>query len=106
MIVRVLIIKKGHWVNRLLGYSKFTKHPDIWDQLRPILKGILGVIAAITIIPAIIIQVKSSRGFIGTVFETPKTNSLIKLELFEKEACGDNGVFDEMERATNIIKMN
>lgn len=86
--------------------TKFTKHPDIWGQLHPILKGILGVIAAITIIPAIIIQVKSPRGFIGTFFETPKTDSLIKLESFEKEVCGDNGVFDEMERATNIIKMN
>lgn len=86
--------------------TEFTKHPGIWDQLHPILKGILGVIAAITIIPAIIIQVKSPRGFIGTFFEAPKANSLIKLELFEKEVCSDNGVFDEMERATNIIKMN
>lgn len=76
----------------------------LWDQVHPILKGILGVIVAITIIPAIIIQIKSPRGFIGTFFETPRTDSLIKLELFEKEVC-ENGVFDEMERAANIIKM-
>lgn len=75
---------------------------NVWDQLHPVLKGLPGVIAAITIIPAIVIEIISPRGFIGTFFKTQQPDSLVKLESFEKEVCGNNGVFDEIENAIKL----
>ncbi len=63
--------------------QEFAQHRG-WGQLDPILKGILGFLAGITVIPGVIVQVKSQLGFWGTFF-SQKTNSLMKLEAFEKE---------------------
>ncbi|MBL7479973.1 hypothetical protein [Legionella bononiensis] len=84
---------------------EFSKHQGLWDQLHPILKGILGVIALITIIPAAIVQLQSPRGFVGTFFKTPKPDSLAKLESFEKDLSGMHNIFDDMAKPTQILNM-
>ena len=55
--------------------SEFQKHPSIWFKINPIIRGILGVLSAITVIPALIIGSKYKygvSGFSSTFFKTPK----------------------------------
>jgi hypothetical protein len=52
---------------------ELQKDLGVWDKLNPIIKGILGVLAALTILPAIIVQTTTKQGFAGTFFTTPET---------------------------------
>ena len=53
--------------------SEFQKHPSIWFKINPIIRGILGVLSAITVIPALIIGSKYGVSvFSSTFFKTPK----------------------------------
>jgi hypothetical protein len=51
------------------------EHRELWYQIHPILRGILGVLAALTIFPALIVGVISQHGYAGTFFTTPETTS-------------------------------
>lgn len=62
--------------------GEFKKHRGIWGDLHPVLKAILGILAAITIAPAIIVQATTEAGFVGTFFKTPPTDSMKKLGRF------------------------
>jgi hypothetical protein len=44
------------------------RESSLWEKLHPIIKGILGVFAALFIIPAVIVQVTAPRGYWGTFF--------------------------------------
>lgn len=52
--------------------EEFKKHHG-WHALHPILKGFLGLLAALTIIPAIVVQVVADHGYKGTFFNQPPT---------------------------------
>lgn len=53
-----------------------------WHGISPIIRGILGVIAALMAIPALVIETQTKHGFIGTFFKTPETNTSQKLNDF------------------------
>lgn len=55
-------------------------HPDVWFHVNPILRGILGVLAAIFVIPALVVAAKSTHGYAGTFFSTPKSTVEVALE--------------------------
>lgn len=59
-----------------------NNHRGLWGQLNDIFKTILGIVALITIVPAIIVASKSTHGYRGTFFENPPTDLSIKLNEF------------------------
>lgn len=65
--------------------GEFEHHRSLLEQLHPVLKAILGVLAAITIIPAIVVEATSKHGYIGTFFNQYPTDSIDKLNTFEAE---------------------
>lgn len=71
---------------------EFKKHRDFWYQISPIFRQILGVLAIITIIPAIATEILSRNGFVNTFFKLPPTDSYEKLKIFEDCTIGEHGV--------------
>jgi hypothetical protein len=64
-----------------IAQPAFEKHRGTWSEVPAILKKFLGVLAALTIIPALIVQSKSTHGYYQTFFgENLKTRSLKFLE--------------------------
>lgn len=63
--------------------GEFEHHRSLLEQLHPVLKAILGVLAAITIIPAIVVEATSKHGYIGTFFNQYPTDSIDELDAFE-----------------------
>ena len=61
----------------------FKQHRG-WHKVSRILRGILGILAGLTIIPGIVVAAGVKQGYIGTFFKTPKTDSEEKLELFKQ----------------------
>lgn len=58
-----------------LADKEFNKHRGVWGRLNPCLKNILGVLAALTIIPAAIVSFKSPLGYRDTFFRQVATKS-------------------------------
>lgn len=78
---------------------EFKKHRDVWNQIHPVIRGILGVLAALTVIPGLVVAVASKQGYMGTFFSTPETNSQQKLSAFQKG-------FDKMEDTIEQVCSN
>jgi hypothetical protein len=55
-----------------------------WYQVNPIIRNILGILAAMTMLPALIIQATSKHGYIHTFFAKPATEDS-KLAEFKKQ---------------------
>ncbi|WP_115703776.1 hypothetical protein [Legionella sainthelensi] len=72
----------------------FKQHRDLWHTIHPILKGILGVVAALTVIPALLVAT-TKTGYINTFFKTPETASSKKLNQIKEML---ESVEDEMEQ--------
>ena len=53
--------------------SHLQKKPDLWEQLNPIFKGFLGVLAAITLIPALVVEFCTKKGYVQTFFPSKQT---------------------------------
>ena len=72
---------------------EFEKNPGLWNEIRPILMGILGVLAFIPLlIPALVVSVFSEKGFRGTYdnykgtfFTRPKSPGAKCLDEFNDE---------------------
>lgn len=60
---------------------EFKQHRS-WHSLNPILRWILGILAALTIVPALTVAVAGNQGYLGTCFHTPKTDAAEKLASF------------------------
>lgn len=86
-------------------FAKFRGQAKWYSELHPILQSILtcikvigGILAGITVIPAVLTEIYTEQGYIGTFFNT-KPNSLRKLEAFEQGLCTEeNGVFSELNK--------
>ena len=48
--------------------NKAKQTPIVWDDLHPAFKGLLGVLAAITFIPAILVETLTKKGYVQTFF--------------------------------------
>ena len=69
------------------GEFKKNRSPgsiSYWNELNPILKGIIGILALLTVIPAVIISATSTHGYAKTFFAKCPTDSWEKLHAFEK----------------------
>lgn len=63
--------------------DKFGTHRG-WGSIHPILRGIVGVLATLLIIPALVIKFKTKPGYTGTFFTKPPTDSADQLDGFKK----------------------
>lgn len=64
--------------------TEFAQHRQVWGQLNPIIKQLLGILALITIIPAVLVSTYAKHGFVGTFFAQKPTDSSVKLNNFEQ----------------------
>lgn len=48
--------------------SQFEQHRSAWDEVHPIIKAILGVLAALTMIPALVVTAVAPNGYSGVFF--------------------------------------
>ncbi|KTD50944.1 hypothetical protein [Legionella quateirensis] len=55
-----------------------------WNEINPILRGILGIVALLTFIPALIVAMKSRHGYFNTFFSKLQTDSFEQLQSFER----------------------
>jgi hypothetical protein len=62
---------------------QFLKHRG-WHSINRILRIILGVLAALTVIPGLAVAIGTKHGFVGSFFKTPRTDSEEKLAAFEQ----------------------
>lgn len=76
--------KELHTANK-----EFEKHSGLWSKLHPFIKDILGVIAALTVIPALIIEGNSPHGFRKTFFSTAPCKVLTDIK---KDYDNDNDI--------------
>ncbi|WP_367607411.1 DUF3638 domain-containing protein [Legionella sp. W05-934-2] len=60
-------------------------HPGTWFKVSLVLRAILGVIALITVIPAVVVQARSQHGFVKTFFATPETDGAKQLKAIQDE---------------------
>jgi len=80
--------------------NDLENEPGIWRNLNPIIKGILGVLAVLLVLPAIIVHNASTHGFTGTFFKTPKTEVT---EEFEKKKLDVHPKDDFSENDTPAV---
>ena len=59
--------------------AAFGEHRSLWYQLNPVIRGIFGVLAVLTIIPALVVAGSSNHGYYDTFFGKPVTNSAKEL---------------------------
>ena len=53
-----------------------------WHAIDPIIRGILGVLAALTVLPALIVQATSKHGYLQTFFAKPVTTTSEQITAF------------------------
>jgi hypothetical protein len=83
--------------------KEFKQHRDLWPTMNPILKGILGILAALTIVPALIITAATKEGYINTFFKpAPETKSFIELSEITKTL---SSVDEEIEHKMVLSRM-
>ncbi|QMT59309.1 hypothetical protein HBNCFIEN_00671 [Legionella sp. PC997] len=92
-------------------FGKYRGWAKWYNELNPILKSLIicvkaigGIIAGLTIAPGILTALYCEQGYLGTFFNT-KTDSLRKLESFEKALVSKGGIFDELNKEIPHVGM-
>lgn len=70
-----------------------------WHRVSPILRGILGILAAIAVIPALIVHVKSQHGYVQTFFSTPSTVTSEKITAITKKYFEQKEEFEAQDNS-------
>lgn len=83
--------------------AEFQNHRGWLHRLHPILKGFIGVLAVLTVIPALIVQCTTQNGYLGTFFSMPKTDASEKLAFFEHNL--DSFFTDTFDSLENTMKL-
>ncbi|CDZ76987.1 hypothetical protein BN59_01266 [Legionella massiliensis] len=85
-------------------FAKYRQDGAWYSELHPFFQGLIdccralvGIVSALTVIPAVLVEVYAPHGFLGTFFQRLKTDSLKKLESFEHNILDDEGVMRELE---------
>ncbi|KTD64578.1 hypothetical protein [Legionella shakespearei] len=60
--------------------NTLKNHPGVWFNINPIIRGLIGVLATILVIPALIVAATSTHGYTGTFFTTPKSTVEVALD--------------------------
>lgn len=55
-----------------------------WHTWNKTARALLGILAVITVLPALVIQLNNTNGYVGTFFDSPKTDASKKAEAFVK----------------------
>lgn len=99
--------------NSKAEFAKFRGWAKWYNELNPRLKSILlcikaigGIVAGITIIPAVLTEIYTKPGYLKTFFGNEKTDSQKKLENFEQGLFAKNRIFDSLEKDLYIKKEN
>ncbi|MBA3535549.1 MAG: hypothetical protein H0T84_02900 [Tatlockia sp.] len=80
-------------MNEINDLIKNSQHHRGWHQINPIIRAIVGVLAAITVVPALVVMLKSKSGFFQTFFATSKPDTMqIAEELKSKIEEIDNKI--------------
>jgi hypothetical protein len=66
-------------VNDIEQAQKIFKMHRGWHQIDPLIRKLLGVLALLTIIPALVVRITTKHGYLGTFFETPETDTAIQV---------------------------
>ena len=61
-------LERAIWVTEQFDHQ-LEPQPDAWNKVHPILKCILGVLSLITLVPAVIVELTTSQGYINTFFK-------------------------------------
>ncbi len=93
-------------------FAKFRDGNEWYNDLNPILKGIVKAVKAIVGafallffgIGAVLTEKYTKQGYHGTFFET-KTDSLRELQKFQKGVCGKDGIVSELNEAANTLAL-
>lgn len=60
------------------------EHPQLWYRIHPILRNILGILSAITVLPGLIVHYSSTDGFSSVFFKTPLSHGATRLEQIKR----------------------
>jgi hypothetical protein len=87
-----------------MASPELIKHRG-WYQVSLVLRYILGILATLTVIPAIVTAAVSRQGYAGTFFKTPKTHSEKQLDLFQQTLTtfDDKRPFDSIELCSKVV---
>jgi hypothetical protein len=70
----------------VVAKKEFEAYSGFWERLNPILKGFIGVLAAIPLLPFIIASVKAKNDFTNTFFSPPPSQKLTEIiDYYEDE---------------------
>jgi glycine/D-amino acid oxidase-like deaminating enzyme len=64
-----------------LAQTTFAQHRGLWGQLNGVIQAMLGIVAFITVLPAVLVQWKAPHGYVGTFFENA-TDAALELNKF------------------------
>jgi len=67
------------------GQQELSKHRHTWDSMAPWIRVVLGVVALLTVLPALGVAIAAPKGLHGTFFGQEKTDSAQKLESFQEK---------------------
>lgn len=76
---------KEQSIKAIDSVEKIAKEHRGWHTVHPILRGIVGLLAAITLIPALMVEKNSKHGFVQTFFAKPETDTKQKVSYFRRK---------------------
>ena len=88
-------------VAKIERIEKESKQHRGWHLVNPIIRGIIGVLAAIAVLPALIVTIKSKHGYKGTFFATPETTTSAKVQKVKARFTQQKAKFDDKENTLN-----
>lgn len=80
----------------------FRQHRGLWHNLNPLIKGFLGVLAALTIIPALTVAATARHGYMKTFFMTPPTDAENQLRTFKRNIESEDGPLDNIDNEITL----
>lgn len=75
LTLKELEVFKIHATTTLLKFEKIAKIHRGFGELHHIIRKILGILATLTVVPALIVAQKSKHGYVETFFKSPPTRS-------------------------------
>ena len=68
-----------------------------WHGVNPIIKGIIGILATIAVLPALVVAFQSKHGYMGSFFTTPETITSKKVGKIKKQFTQQETEFESKE---------
>ena len=88
---------KSQCQHALNTVEKEAKNHRGWHKIDPVIRGFLGVLAALSVIGAIIVAATSKHGYSQTFFGKPETETSQKVTLFKQKYA------DHLEHVEEVV---